>query len=97
MPDDSSQDDQRAVQAVERAIEVFRNGGIVILVDDEDRENEGDFAMAAEDITPEAVNFMTKVARGMLCVALDSATCGRLDLHPQSQASGRRRSPERCW
>ena len=51
---------------VERAIEQFRNGKIVIVVDDENRENEGDFVVAAEKITPEIVNFMIKNGRGVL-------------------------------
>ena len=57
---------------------------MVVLVDDEDRENEGDLVIAAEKVTPAAVNFMLKEARGMLFVALDDATCERLKLPPQS-------------
>ena len=72
---------------IEEILDELRAGRMIVLLDDERRENEGDLVCAAEKITPEAVNFMTKAARGMLCVALDSATCGRLDLHPQSQAS----------
>ena len=64
---------------VEQAIEDFRQGKIVIIVDDEDRENEGDFAMAAEWVTPEAINFMAKYGRGLICVPV---TGERLeDLH----------------
>lgn len=55
------------LNSVEEAIEDFRNGKIVIVVDDEDRENEGDFIIAAEKITPEIVNFMLKEGRGVLC------------------------------
>jgi len=55
---------------VEQAIEEMRNGKFVILVDDEDRENEGDLVMAAQFVTPQAVNFVEKHARGMLCVAM---------------------------
>ncbi len=55
---------------VEEAIEEIKQGRMVILVDDEDRENEGDLTMAAEKITPEAVNFMTKFGRGLLCLSL---------------------------
>ena len=54
---------------IEEAIEDFRRGKMVIVVDDEDRENEGDFIMAAEKVTPEAVNFMAKHGRGLICVA----------------------------
>ncbi|MEE9274738.1 MAG: 3,4-dihydroxy-2-butanone-4-phosphate synthase [bacterium] len=55
---------------IEGAVEDFREGRVVILVDDEDRENEGDFAMAAEKVTPESINFMTKEGRGLVCLAL---------------------------
>ncbi|HIE04492.1 MAG TPA: bifunctional 3,4-dihydroxy-2-butanone-4-phosphate synthase/GTP cyclohydrolase II [Candidatus Latescibacteria bacterium] len=55
--------------SIEEAIEEFRRGKVVIVVDDEDRENEGDFIMAAEKVTPEAVNFMAKHGRGLICVA----------------------------
>lgn len=59
-----------AVRSVEAAIAAYKAGRMVILVDDEDRENEGDFAMAAEDITPEAVNFMATEGRGLICVPM---------------------------
>src|SRR6201988_2965641 len=65
---------------VERAIAEFRAGRMVILVDDEDRENEGDLAMAAEKITPEAINFMAKQGRGLICVALTEERCDELAL-----------------
>ena len=55
---------------VEKAIEDFRAGRFVIIVDDESRENEGDLAMAAEAVTPEAINFMALHARGLICVAM---------------------------
>jgi len=61
---------------IEEAIDAFRNGEIVIIVDDEDRENEGDLVMAAEKITPEAINFMATFGRGLVCL---SATAERLD------------------
>ncbi|MDD3473302.1 MAG: 3,4-dihydroxy-2-butanone-4-phosphate synthase, partial [Syntrophaceae bacterium] len=54
---------------VEEAIEEIKQGRMVILVDDEDRENEGDLTMAAEKVTPEAINFMTKYGRGLLCLS----------------------------
>jgi 3,4-dihydroxy 2-butanone 4-phosphate synthase/GTP cyclohydrolase II len=66
--------------SVEKAIEEIRNGRMVILVDDEDRENEGDLTMAAEKITPAAINFMAKNGRGLICLSLTSAHCDRLDL-----------------
>ena len=55
---------------IEEAVEEIRQGRMVILVDDEDRENEGDLTMAAEKVTPEAVNFMTKYGRGLLCLSM---------------------------
>ena len=67
-------------QRVERAIEAFRAGQMVILVDDEDRENEGDLCLAAEKTTPEAINFMAKEARGLICLALDEDRIGQLRL-----------------
>src|SRR5258708_26677975 len=55
---------------VEEAVEEIRQGRMVVLVDDEDRENEGDLAMAAEKITPDAINFMAKHGRGLICMPL---------------------------
>jgi 3,4-dihydroxy 2-butanone 4-phosphate synthase/GTP cyclohydrolase II len=69
---------------VPEAIEDFRQGKILVVVDDEDRENEGDLTIAADKITPEAINFMAKHGRGLICLAVDSATCERLDLQPMS-------------
>lgn len=69
---------------VERAIEDVRAGKIVIVVDDEDRENEGDFVMAAEKATPEAVNFMTRHGRGILCAPLAPQIADRLELRPMA-------------
>lgn len=62
----------------------LRAGRMVVLVDDEDRENEGDLVLAAEKVTPEAINFMLAVARGYLCLSLSESDCDRLGLHPQS-------------
>jgi len=70
----------RAVERVERALEDFRAGKMVILVDDEDRENEGDIALAAEKTTPEAINFMAKYARGLICLTLTGEKLEQLDL-----------------
>lgn len=66
------------------AIEDFRQGKILIVVDDEDRENEGDLTMAAEKITPDAINFMATHGRGLICLAMDAELCARLDLQPMS-------------
>jgi 3,4-dihydroxy 2-butanone 4-phosphate synthase/GTP cyclohydrolase II len=65
---------------VQTAIDAVRAGKMVILVDDEDRENEGDLAMAAERVTPEAINFMTKHGRGLICLSLTEDRCDRLKL-----------------
>ncbi len=68
---------------IEDALEDFKQGKFVIVVDDEDRENEGDLIIAAEKITPEDVNFMLKNARGVLCVPMTMARCKELNLEPQ--------------
>lgn len=65
---------------MEGALQDFREGKMVILVDDEDRENEGDLAMAAEKVSPEAVNFMAKYGRGLICLALTEEKVQELDL-----------------
>ena len=65
---------------IEDAIEAIRNGEIIIVVDDEDRENEGDFISAAEKTTPEMVNFMVKEGRGLMCTPLTRKRCEELEL-----------------
>ncbi len=65
---------------IKSAIEDIRNGKIVIVVDDEDRENEGDFVVAASKVTPEIINFMTKEGRGLICVPLVESRCKDLGL-----------------
>ncbi|HDN19476.1 MAG TPA: bifunctional 3,4-dihydroxy-2-butanone-4-phosphate synthase/GTP cyclohydrolase II [Candidatus Acetothermia bacterium] len=67
---------------VEEAVSAIREGRMVIVVDDEDRENEGDLVMAAEHATPQAVNFMAKEARGLICVPMSREWARRLDLQP---------------
>jgi 3,4-dihydroxy 2-butanone 4-phosphate synthase / GTP cyclohydrolase II len=67
---------------VEEALEEIRAGRMIVLVDDEDRENEGDLAMAAEKVTPEAINFMAKFGRGLICLALTEQRCDALNLAP---------------
>ena len=69
---------------IEDAIEDFRNGKFLIVVDDEDRENEGDFIIAAEKITPEKVNFMLHEGRGVLCCPLPKSRCRELELSRQT-------------
>ena len=65
---------------VEEAAELYRQGQIVIIVDDEDRENEGDLCVAAEKVTPEAINFMARYGRGLICMALTEERCKELEL-----------------
>jgi 3,4-dihydroxy 2-butanone 4-phosphate synthase / GTP cyclohydrolase II len=67
---------------VEEAIEAIRHGKVVIVVDDEDRENEGDFVTAARNATPEVINFMATYGRGLICAALTEARCAELGLDP---------------
>ena len=71
------------INTIEEALEDFRQGKFLIVVDDEDRENEGDFIIAAEKITPEAVNFMLKNGRGVLCTPLPISRCKELELERQ--------------
>ena len=68
------------LNTIEEAIEDIRNGKMIIVVDDEDRENEGDFLTAAENMTTEMVNFMSKEGRGLICVPLIEERCEALDL-----------------
>lgn len=70
--------------SIPEAIEEFRQGKILVVVDDEDRENEGDLTIAAEKVTPEVINFMATHGRGLICLALDAAVCEKLDLQPMS-------------
>lgn len=71
------------LDTIEEAIADIRDGKFVIVVDDEDRENEGDLIIAAEKITPEQVNFMLTNARGVLCVPITRSRCAELQLEPQ--------------
>jgi 3,4-dihydroxy 2-butanone 4-phosphate synthase/GTP cyclohydrolase II len=70
------------ISGVEKVLEDLRDGKMIILVDNEDRENEGDLTIAAEKVTPEAVNFMAKYGRGLICLALDHEIVERLKLTP---------------
>jgi 3,4-dihydroxy 2-butanone 4-phosphate synthase/GTP cyclohydrolase II len=65
---------------VEEAAEIYRRGELVIIVDDEDRENEGDLCIAAEKVTPATINFMARFGRGLICLALTEERCNELDL-----------------
>lgn len=72
--------DKIQLNTIEEAIEAIRNGKIIIVVDDEDRENEGDFLCAAEKTTPEMINFMATHGRGLICAPLTESRCKELDL-----------------
>lgn len=76
---------KKALNSVEEVIEDFREGKVVIVVDDENRENEGDFIVAAEKITPEIVNFMLHNGRGVLCAPLTEDRCKELELNMQEE------------
>ena len=72
---------------VEEAAEEFRQGRQIVLVDDEDRENEGDLALPAEKVTPAAINFMAKHGRGLICLALTEERCD--ELQPAADVAGK--------
>ncbi|HMW46431.1 MAG TPA: 3,4-dihydroxy-2-butanone-4-phosphate synthase, partial [Solirubrobacterales bacterium] len=65
---------------IEEALEEIRAGRMIIVTDDEDRENEGDLVMAAQFATPEAINFMAKEGRGLICLSLTAQRCDQLGL-----------------
>src|SRR4051794_5031963 len=69
-----------AFASIPEALEDFRSGGMLVVVDDEDRENEGDLTIAAEKVTPDAINFMATYGRGLICLALSSQRCDELQL-----------------
>lgn len=69
------------LNTIEEAIEDIRQGKVIIVVDDEDRENEGDFLAAAETVTPEMINFMATHGRGLICAPLTEKRCAELELH----------------
>lgn len=69
------------LDSIQDAIEDIKNGKVIIVVDDEDRENEGDFLAAAELVTPEVINFMAKYGRGLVCTPLTESRCEELNLH----------------
>src|SRR5690606_22412188 len=71
---------RKSIELVEKALAAIRAGKMVILTDDEDRENEGDLVLAAEKVTPEAINFMATHARGLICLTLTQEKARRLNL-----------------
>ena len=78
------------IAPVTEILRELREGRMVILIDEEDRENEGDIVMAAEFVTPEAINFMVTHARGLVCLTLTEARCDQLGLQPMVRANGTR-------
>ena len=74
------------LNTIEEAIEDIRQGKVIIVVDDEDRENEGDFLAAAEKVTPEMINFMAMHGRGLICAPLTENRCRELGLELLSQS-----------
>jgi len=80
------------ISPVEEIVEELRAGRMVILVDEEDRENEGDIVIAADHITPEAINFMARHARGLICLTLSREMCERLQLPPMVSRNGAKHS-----
>jgi 3,4-dihydroxy 2-butanone 4-phosphate synthase / GTP cyclohydrolase II len=80
MSGDQQNDFKDQLNTIEEAIEAIRSGKIIIVVDDEDRENEGDFVAAAEKVTPEMINFMSKEGRGLICTPLTEKRCDELEL-----------------
>jgi len=75
---------KKTFSTIEEAVKDIKKGKFVIVVDDEDRENEGDLIMAAEKVTPDAINFMARYARGLICVALTGERVEQLNLPPMS-------------
>ncbi len=67
------------LNTIEEALEDIRNGKLVIVVDDEDRENEGDFVTAARNVTPEIINFMSKHGRGLICAPITEEKGGSVE------------------
>src|SRR4051812_45176217 len=75
-------DDPLTLTTIDEALRRIRRGEMVLVVDDEDRENEGDLTMAAEWVTPDAINFMLRWARGLVCMPCDSRRLDELDMWP---------------
>lgn len=83
-PSNLSSHGSSAFSTIPEILDELRAGRMIVLTDDEDRENEGDLVLPAQFITPEAITFMLSVARGYLCLSLTEDACKRLDLHPQA-------------
>jgi 3,4-dihydroxy 2-butanone 4-phosphate synthase / GTP cyclohydrolase II len=80
--DEERENNERTFDTIEEAIEEIREGRLIIVVDDEDRENEGDFLMAAEKVTPQAVNFMARHGRGLICMPCTPDRLDELNINP---------------
>src|SRR6266446_3830830 len=78
--------DRMSLTTIDDALRRIRRGEMVLVVDDEDRENEGDLTMAASWVTPEAINFMLRWARGLVCMPCDSGRLDELDMWPMIPA-----------
>ena len=91
----SDQDTLTPVQIspVEDIVADMRAGRIVILVDEEDRENEGDLVLAADHVTPDAINFMARFGRGLICLTLSRERCEQLKLPPMVARNGDKKAP----
>ena len=76
------------ISPVHDIVAEMRAGRMVILVDEEDRENEGDLVLAADHVTPEAINFMARFGRGLICLTLTRERCERLQLPPMVARNG---------
>lgn len=87
-----TKDEMSALATTAEILADFRAGKMVILIDDEDRENEGDLVMAADFVTPEAINFMARHARGLICLTLTEERCRRLRLPLMTAVNGTRMS-----
>ncbi|RZK82740.1 MAG: 3,4-dihydroxy-2-butanone-4-phosphate synthase, partial [Methylobacterium sp.] len=83
-------EDRRFLSAPEEIIDEARNGRMFILVDDEDRENEGDLVIPAQMATPDAINFMARHGRGLICLAMEKARVDELGLDLMSRHNGTR-------
>jgi 3,4-dihydroxy 2-butanone 4-phosphate synthase / GTP cyclohydrolase II len=83
-------DDRPVLVPIEEIIDEARNGRMFILVDDEDRENEGDLVIPAQMATPDRINFMATHGRGLICLSLSGDRCNQLGLEPMSRSNGTR-------
>jgi 3,4-dihydroxy 2-butanone 4-phosphate synthase/GTP cyclohydrolase II len=82
-----------SLSSIEDAAKDIRDGKMIIIVDDEDRENEGDLVCAAEKVTPEIINFMAVHGRGLICMPMTEERCNELQLFPQTTENTRNWAP----